>query len=151
MAFVQSSIIQNPTKTICFEGNIKDGAISVTLCKDYIDIYKGTWNIAVKDVSFVTVSETKYFFNITSNLIFGQIKNKDNRLEEIEVPIQRFYLETPANKQKFVKFDLLWVTVNRPNEQIRLNFKLWPVPTPQIAISDIDVKVYLTLLFNRMQ
>ena len=151
MSFVQSTIIQNPTKTILLEGNLKDGAISVTLCKDYIDIYTGTWNIALKDVSCITVSESKYFFNITSNLIFGQIKNKDNRLEEIEVPIQRFYLEVAANKQKFVKFDLLWVTVNRPNERITLKFNLWPVPTPQIAISDIDVKVYLTLLFNRMQ
>ncbi len=148
---MQSTIIQNPTKTILLEGNLKDGTISVTLCKDYIDIFTGTWNIALKDLSCVTVSESKYFFNITSNLIFGQIKNKDNRLEEIEVPIQRFYLEAAANKQKFVKFDLLWVTVNRPNERITLKFNLWPVPTPQIDISDIDVKVYLTLLFNRMQ
>ena len=143
--------VQNPTKTILFEGNLKDGAISVSLCKDYIDIYTGTWNIAVKDLSFITVTESKYFFNITSNLIFGQVKNKDNRLEEIQVPIQRFYLEAAARKQKFVTYNLLWFTVNRPNERIVLNFNLWPTPDPVIAISDINVKVYLTLLFNRMQ
>jgi hypothetical protein len=28
---------------------------------------------------------------------------------------------------------------------------LWPTPEPATAISSIDVKVYLTLLFNRMQ
>ena len=143
--------VQNPTKTILFEGNLKDGAISVSLCKDYIDIYTGTWNIAVKDLSFINVTESKYFFNITSNLIFGQVKNKDNRLEEIQVPIQRFYLEAAARKQKFVTYNLLWFTVNRPNERIVLNFNLWPTPDPVIAISDINVKVYLTLLFNRMQ
>ena len=150
MSFVKGAI-QNPTKTILLEGNLKDGAISVNLCKDYIDIYTGTWNIAVKDLSFISVSESKYFFNITSNLIFGQFRNKGNRLEELEVPIQRFYLEVAPNEQKFVKLDLLWFTVNRPNERIILNFNLWPKPNPAVATSDIDVKVYLTLLFNRMQ
>jgi hypothetical protein len=148
MSYVKSVIIKNPTKTILVEGNLKNGSISVNLCKDYIDIYTGTWNIAVKDLSFISVSESKYFFNITSNLIFGQFKNKDNRLEEIEVPIQRFFLEIAAARQKFTKFELLWFTVNRPNERIILNFNFWPKPDP---IPDIDVKVYLTLLFNRMQ
>ena len=150
MSFVKGAI-QNPTKTILLEGNLKDGAISVNLCKDYIYIYTGTWNIAVKNLSFISVSESKYFFNITSNLIFGQFRNKGNRLEELEVPIQRFYLEVAPNKQKIVKLDLLWFTVNCPNERIILNFNLWPKPFPAVAISDIDVKVYLTLLFNRMQ
>jgi hypothetical protein len=50
--------------------------------------------------------------------------NKYNRLEGIEVLIQQFELEAAASKQKFVKFDLLWVTVNCPNEQITLNFNL---------------------------
>jgi hypothetical protein len=151
MSIAHCTIIQNPTKTILVEGNLKDGAISVNICKDYINVYTGTWNVAVKDLSFISIREAKHFFNITTNLVCGQFKNKDNRLEELEVPIQRFYLELQPNKQKFIKCDLIWFTVNRPSEQIFLNFKLWPTPEPATAISSIDVKVYLTLLFNRMQ
>jgi hypothetical protein len=151
MSLLHCTIIENPTKAILVEGNLKDGAISVNICKDYLDIYTGTWRIAVKDLSFISIKESKYFFNITTNLICGQLMNKENRSEEIEVPIQRFFLELLPTKQKFIKFELIWFTVNCPSEKIKLNFRLWPMPAPPLNISNIDVKVYLTLLLTRMQ
>jgi hypothetical protein len=36
MSIAHCTIIQDPTKTILVEGNLKDGAISVNICKDYI-------------------------------------------------------------------------------------------------------------------
>jgi hypothetical protein len=142
-------IINNPLKTLLFEGNIKNGScLSAHLCPEYADIRSGSWNMAIKDLTYIAKQDINKFFNISTNLVDGKQVDKDKRIQPFQPPLQRFSVQSKG--QKLVNFDIFWFTVNSPSDRVEINLQLWP-ETSNTLITTFDVDLYLTVLFNRIQ
>ena len=138
----------NPMKTVLLEATDKNKFIfKVNLCPEYIDIKCGNWNVAVKDITYVTNKDINKFVNITTNLVDGKKLDKYKQIESFQPPIQRF--EIGKKGSKFTKFELIWFTVNNSSDVVELALEFWP--GPPISMESINTNFYVTLLFNRFQ
>ena len=138
----------NPIKTVLLEATEQNKYIlKVNLCSEYIDIKCGNWNVAVKDVTYITTTDINKFANITTNLVDGKKLDKYKQIESFLPPIQRF--EIGKRGSKFTKFDLIWFTVNNSSDVVELSLDFWPGPLQ--SMENMKVNFYVTLLFNRFQ
>ena len=138
----------NPIKTVLLEATRENKFIfKVNLCPEYIDIKCGNWNVAVKDITYVTNKDINNCVNITTNLVDGKKLDKYKQIESFQPPIQRF--EIGKRGTKFTKFDLLWFTVNNSSDVVELALEVWPGPS--ISMESMSTNFYVTLLFNRFQ
>ena len=138
----------NPIKTVLLEATEQNKYIlKVNLCSEYIDIKCGNWNVAVKDVTYITTTDINKFANITTNLVDGKKLDKYKQIESFLPPIQRF--EISKKGSKFTKFDLIWFTVNNSSDVVELSLDFWPGPLQ--SMENMKVNFYVTLLFNRFQ
>ena len=138
----------NPIKTVLIEAtNTNKYNFKVHLCPEYIDIKCGTWNIAVKDLTYISTKDIGKFVNITTNLVDGKKLNKYQQIETFQPPIQRFQLN--KKESKFIKFDLIWFTVNNISDVVELELDVWPGPSESMESMKTDF--FVTLLFNRFQ
>ena len=138
----------NPIKTVLIEATITNKYIfKVHLCPEYIDIQCGNWNIAVKDLTYISTKDIHKFANITTNLVDGKKLNKYQQIETFQPPIQRFQIG--KKESKFIKFDLIWFTVNNISDVVELELDIWPGPSE--TMESMNTNFYVTLLFNRFQ
>ena len=138
----------NPLKTVLIEATQENKYLfKVNLCPEYIDVKCGSWNIAVKDITYTANKDILKFVNITTNLVEGKKLNRYNQIESFKPPLQRF--EIGKRGSKFTKFDLIWFTINNSSEVIELTLELWPGPS--VSIESMDTNFYVTLLFQRFQ
>ena len=138
----------NPIKTVLLEATEQNKYIlKVNLCSEYIDIKCGNWNVAVKDVTYITTTDINKFANITTNLVDGKKLDKYKQIESFLPPIQRF--EIAKRGSKFTQFDLIWFTVNNSSDVVELSLDIWPGPLQ--SMESMKVNFYVTLLFNRFQ
>lgn len=138
----------NPLKTILLEAT-KDNNFNfkVNLCSEYIDIKCGSWSVAVKDITCVSVKDNNKFINISTNLVDGKKLDKYNQIESFQPPIQRF--ELGKRGSKLTTFDLIWFPISNFSGVIELALDNWPgPPTP---IENMGTNFYVTLLLNRYQ
>ena len=138
----------NPIKTVLLEATDQNKYIfKVNLCSEYIDIKCGNWNVAVKDVTYITTIDINKFANITTNLVDGKKLNQYKQIESFLPPIQRF--EIGKKGSKFTKFDLIWFSVNNSSDVVELSLEIWPGPVQ--SMESMKANFYVTLLFNRFQ
>jgi hypothetical protein len=135
-------------KTILLEATKENKFIfKVNLCPEYIDIKCGSWSVAVKDITCVSLKDVNKFINITTNLVNGKKLDKYNQIESFQPPIQRF--ELGKRGSKFTTFDLIWFPVDDFSGVIELALDNWP--GPPTTIENMGTNFHVTLLLNRYQ
>jgi hypothetical protein len=140
-----------PIKSVLLEGNINiipEKKIVYKLCPG-TEFSEGLWNLTVVSLSYncQSVNEVKDVFSLTCNFVKGQKFSDENEIENYEMPLITFLLESVPNKstKKNISFDKTWFHINALSNQ--LVFTVHNKSNPLFAYQS---EFLLQVLFQRL-